>query len=277
MQDLRVDVSIIIAAFDEGPAIGDVLSKTALVMNRLNLPYEIIVVDDGSTDNTKQVALVHGAKVIWDGKNHGKGYSVRKALEQAHGDIIVTIDADGEHKPEDIPKLIEALNNEADVAVGSRFLGDGEYFTTGLNVIGNKLLNLAITVLTGKYITDSQTGFRAFRRAFFERINLESNGFEIEAEITVKSLLNGFRLKEVPVSCTRRENGRSKLKIASDGFKMLRTILRSSVIRVDYGAMGASTGSLRNITIEKRRLRFLAIGLGMSFATAVLLRVLIPL
>lgn len=228
MQQQQPEISIVIAAFNEAEAIGRVMTQTTAVMDELNLAYEIIVVDDGSTDTTKEVASSYGATVISDGKNHGKGYSVRKAFQQAQGNIIVTMDADGEHKPEEIPKLIYPLNNGTDVVAGSRFLGNGKDFTARLNVIGNKFLNFTITALTGKYVTDSQTGFRAFKRAFLEQVNLESNGFEIETEITVKSLRNGFKLEEVPISCERREYGKSKIKIAHDMVKIFRTILRSS-------------------------------------------------
>jgi glycosyltransferase involved in cell wall biosynthesis len=227
MQQRELDVSIVIAAFNEAEAIGQVMKQTTAIMDQLNLTYEIIVVDDGSTDATKEVASSYGGTVISDGRNHGKGYSVRKGFEQAQGNIIVTIDADGEHKPEDIRRLIYPLNNGTDVVSGSRFLGNGKDFTNRLNVIGNKFLNFTISTLTGKYITDSQTGFRAFKRAFLDHVSLDSDGFEIETEITVKSLRNGFKLEEVPISCERREYGKSKLKIAFDGFKMLKTILRS--------------------------------------------------
>lgn len=197
-------------------------------MEKLSLQHEIVVVDDGSTDDTKNVALASNAIVIGDGRNHGKGHAMRKAFRQARGDIIVTIDADGEHKPEEIPRLIYPLYNGTDVVAGSRFLGEGKDFTTKLNQIGNKFLNLAIMMMTGKYITDSQTGFRAFKRAFLDKITLDSHGFEIEAEITVKGLRNGFKLEEIPIFCTRRAEGKSKIRIAFDGFRIFMTILRSS-------------------------------------------------
>jgi glycosyltransferase involved in cell wall biosynthesis len=226
-------------------------------MDHLNLAYEIIVVDDGSTDTTKQVASTYNARVLSDGKNHGKGYSVRKAFQQAQGDIIVTIDADGEHKPEEIPKLINPLNNGTDVVAGSRFLGNGKGFTTRLNVIGNKFLNFTITILTGKYITDSQTGFRAFKKAFIEQVNLESNGFEIEAEITVKSLRNGFKLEEVPVSCERREQGKSKIRIGFDSAKIFRTILKSSFTPIAHGSYSHETHETQGLFPPTLRIKLL--------------------
>lgn len=228
MQERIPAVSIVIPAYNEGKSIGDVISRVAAVMKALRVFYEIIVVDDGSTDNTKNVASAHKAKVISNGKNHGKGYAVRKAFRQARGEIILTIDADGEHKPKEIPQLLYPLYNGVDIVAGSRFMGKGKDFTTKLNQIGNKLLNLVILITTGKYVTDSQTGFRAFKRSFLRQVSLESNGYEIETEITVKGLRNGFKLEEIPIFCERRESGKSKLKIAFDGIKIMNTILRSS-------------------------------------------------
>jgi hypothetical protein len=89
-------------------------------------------------------------------------------------------------------------------------------------------------MMTGKFITDSQTGFRAFKKTFLRQINLESDGFEIETEITVKGLRNGFRLEEIPIFCERREAGKSKSRIAFDGFKMMTTILKSSFTPVTH-------------------------------------------
>jgi glycosyltransferase involved in cell wall biosynthesis len=222
-------VSIVIPAFNEGKTIGDVISRVTAVMEKLRVQHEIVVVDDGSTDDTKRVALASNAIVLGDGSNHGKGHAMRKAFRQARGEIIVTIDADGEHCPEEIPKLIYPLYNGTDIVAGSRFLGEGENFTTTLNRIGNKLLNLSITMMTGKHITDSQTGFRAFKKTFLNQIALKSDGFEIETEITVKGLRNGFKLEEIPILCLRREEGKSSMRILFDGFKMFTIILRCGI------------------------------------------------
>jgi glycosyltransferase involved in cell wall biosynthesis len=241
VQQWRPAVSIVIPAYNEGKTIGDVISRVTAVMEKLRVRHEIVVVDDGSTDDTKRVALASNAIVIGDGSNHGKGHAMRKAFLQARGEIIVTIDADGEHKPEEIPKLIYPLYNGTDIVAGSRFLGDGKNFTTRLNQIGNKLLNLAITMMTGKYITDSQTGFRAFKKTFLHQITLKSNCFEIETEITVKGLRNGFKLEEIPIFCSRREEGKSKLRIAFDGFRMFTIILRYAIAPVTHDACNPQT------------------------------------
>jgi glycosyltransferase involved in cell wall biosynthesis len=222
-------VSVVIPAYNEEKTIGNVIEETIQIMDSLGLPYEIIVVDDGSTDRTKEEASRYKATVLSNGRNRGKGYALRKGFQHAQGDIIVTIDADGSHKPKEIPDLINPLFNGADTVAGSRFLGDGRNHTSKLHILGNHLINMTIMVLTRKIITDSQTGLRAFKKEFLQKISLESYGYEIETEITVKSLKNGFKLKEVPVSCEKRRYSISKLRILSDGFKILKTILKSSI------------------------------------------------
>jgi glycosyltransferase involved in cell wall biosynthesis len=220
---------VVIPAYNEEKTIGNVIEETIQIMDSLGLPYEIIVVDDGSTDRTREVASRYKATVLSNGRNRGKGYALRKGFQHTQGDIVVTIDADGSHKPKEIPDLINPLFNGADIVAGSRFLGDGRNHTCKLHMLGNHLINTAIMVLTRKLITDSQTGLRAFKREFLQKIHLESYGYEIETEITVKSLKNGFKLKEVPISCEKRKYNISRLKILSDGFKILKTILKTSI------------------------------------------------
>jgi glycosyltransferase involved in cell wall biosynthesis len=222
-------VSIIIPAFNEEKTVGTVIRDTSEIMDGYGLPYEIIVVNDGSTDNTEIVATsTFKATVFSNEPNRGKGYCLKRALQHARGDIIVTLDSDGEHKPKEIPDLITPLFEGNDIVSGSRFLGNRPDVTTKLNQVGNFLFNTAIIALTGRQITDSQTGFRAMKRAVVDKLNLQSNGYEIETEIAVKTLRNGFNFKEVPVTIERRKYSESKIKIFSDGKKILSTIIRSS-------------------------------------------------
>ncbi|MBN1358625.1 glycosyltransferase family 2 protein [Candidatus Bathyarchaeota archaeon] len=221
-------VSVIIPAFNEEKNVANVISGTITVMDQLNLPYEIIFVDDGSTDKTGMIASLFKVKVLVNKNNRGKGYSLKKALQHARGDIIVTIDSDGEHKPKEIAPLLGAVLNGIDVAAGSRFLNNKTGVTTKLNQIGNHFFNLTIMSLTGKRVTDSQTGFRAIKREVLEKIDLQSDGYEIETEITVKSLKNGFTFRELPITVERRKFGASKLKIIEDGKRIMGTILSTS-------------------------------------------------
>jgi len=217
-------ISVVIPAYNEEKTIGHIISNTISAMESLKMPYEIIVVDDGSNDNTRRIAAAYKATVLSNGKNRGKGYALRKGFRYARGDIIVTFDSDGTHKPKEIPDLIHPLFNGADIVGGSRFLGRRMNSTSRLNRLGNFLFNIAITILTGKRVTDSQTGFRAFKKRVLQSLNLESLGYEIETEITVKGLRNGFTFQEKPISCEERKCSISKLKILSDGMKILKTI-----------------------------------------------------
>lgn len=221
-------ISVVIPAYNEERTVGNVVSGTISTMESLRMPYELIVVDDGSNDNTRRIASRYKATVLSNGKNRGKGYALRKGFQCAQGDIIVTIDSDGTHKPKEIPDLIQPLFNGVDIVVGSRFLGHVNNSTSRLNRLGNFLFNVSIMILTGKRITDSQTGFRAFKKEFLQRFNLESVGYEIETEITVKGLKNGFVYQEKPVSCEKRTYNISKLKILSDGIKILKTIFKAN-------------------------------------------------
>jgi glycosyltransferase involved in cell wall biosynthesis len=221
-------ISVIIPAYNEEKTIGNVIEEIIEVMDSLGMPYEIIVVDDGSTDRTKEIASKYKATVISNGRNHGKGYALRKGFQQAQGNIIVTIDADGAHNPKEIPDLINPLFNGVDIVAGSRFLSQEKNHTSKLHIIGNHLINATIMVLTRKIVTDSQTGLRAFKKEFLHKISLESCGYEIETEITVKGLKNGFKFQEIPIGCNKRNHGVSKLKILSDGLKIFRIILKSA-------------------------------------------------
>ena len=217
-------ISVVIPAYNEANTIGDIISNTISAMETLKMPYEIIVVDDGSNDNTRRIAAGYKATVLSNGRNQGKGYALRKGFHYARGDIIVTFDSDGAHKPKEIPDLIHPLFNGVDIVAGSRFLGRGMNSTSRLHRLGNSLFNITITILTGKRVTDSQTGFRAFKKRVLQSLNLESLGYEVETEITVKGLKNGFTFQEKPISCEERKYSISKLKILSDGMKILKTI-----------------------------------------------------
>ena len=223
-------VSVVIPAYNEEDSIGEVLLKTNATMETVGLPYEVIVVDDGSTDETKLRAMQYKATVLSNGTNKGKGYAIKRGLQNANGNIIVTMDADGSHQPEDIPKLISPLLNGADAVFGSRFISQREpYSTKKLHIFGNNLFNILIAVFTGKRITDSQTGFRAYKKKMLDEIGITSNGYEIETEMTMKSLKNGHIVKEEPVTFERRKNGSSNLHPLFDGIKIFKTIIKSAI------------------------------------------------
>ena len=226
-----VRISVMIPAYNEEKNIEDVLTRTKAVLMALNLPYEIIVVDDGSTDKTSAFARRKEATVIRLRKNRGKGFALRKAFQHAAGNILIMMDADGSHKPEEIPDLVKPLLNGADVVTGSRFNCKMEKgLTTRLHILGNNLFNLIILVLTRKRTTDSQTGFRAFKKRVIKEIKLFSGGYEVETELTVKTLKNGFTVCETPIAFEKRKNGVSRLNPLFDGLRIMATIFKAYVI-----------------------------------------------
>jgi glycosyltransferase involved in cell wall biosynthesis len=225
----NIAVSVIIPAYNEEKTIEEIMLRTNKTMETLGVPYELLVVDDGSTDNTRLLAERHKATILTSQTNRGKGYALKTGFQKAIGNVIVTIDADGSHQPEEIPKLLKPMMlSGVDIVSGSRFLGRQETSPTKrLNTLGNHFFNFLILLLTKKRITDSQTGFRAVRKRVLDEIEVVSNGYQIETELTIKTLRNGFSVQEEAITCVKRRAGNSQINVLSDGIRILMTILRT--------------------------------------------------
>lgn len=188
---------------------------------------EVIVVDDGSTDDTATRASSAGAKVIPHPRNLGKGAALRRAALSARGETLVTLDADGQDDPRDIPRLLAAIDEGADFVVGSRFLGTllpGSI--TPVHRVGNRALTEVLNRLYGVRLTDTQAGLRAIRTSLWHSLPLAATGYEIETEVLVGSLLAGACVQEVPVTRSPRAHGASSLSGLRDGSRILRCMLR---------------------------------------------------
>lgn len=163
---------------------------------------EILVVDDGSDDETAAEATKAGARLIRHAARLGTGASLStgfRAALQAGADIVVTVDADGQHSPEDIPRLFETIFlGVTDLVNGSRFLGDVKGMPF-LKRLGNSALSIITSILCGRQITDSQSGMRAYTRRVLETITHESAGYSWASEILLLASRNGFRFVEVPI------------------------------------------------------------------------------
>jgi glycosyltransferase involved in cell wall biosynthesis len=227
-------VSIIMPALNEEKTVGKLVSEISSLMSSNHIPFEVIVVDDSSSDKTYYEALRCGAVVLRNDRNGGKGYCLRRGLEKARGDFVVMMDSDGEHLPTDMLRLLGEAFRGLDVVSGSRFMNGESSSTSRIHFVGNQIFNIVIFLLTGKTVTDSQTGLRVLKRKVIDSLRLESNGFEIETEITVKSLKNGFSFKEIPISIRRREYGVSRVRMLFDGRRILRTIVTSSLSEVGH-------------------------------------------
>jgi glycosyltransferase involved in cell wall biosynthesis len=160
-------------------------------------------------------------------KQHlGKGYVLRAGFAKAKGDIIVTIDSDGSHRPEELQHLLApVLENKADLVIGSRYMNHKRVATRKLNAFGVKIFNYFIDIFTGVAVTDSQSGYRAMKREILDKQKLYAREYEIESEMLVKTVKAGFRVAEVPISFEQRTYGRSGVDPLWDGSKILYSIM----------------------------------------------------
>ncbi|NJE84362.1 glycosyltransferase family 2 protein [Thermococcus sp. CX2] len=214
-------ITVIIPAYNEEKRILNVLSKIPEFVD------EIIVVDDGSGDNTYGVAGEYSktdsrVKAFRLEKNCGKGCAMREGVNHASGDVIVFMDADGQHRPEEIVKLVEPIVNDgADFVIGAR-----KFEVQGKRPLHRRLSNIITTRLIRlklrQYVYDTQSGFRAIRREFVPEI--ESDRYEVETEVLIKAAKAGARIKEVPVSMIYGvETGHFRLE---DVFRFLWALLK---------------------------------------------------
>jgi glycosyltransferase involved in cell wall biosynthesis len=229
-------VSVIIPARDEAKSIGELIARirTSLSQKR----FEIIVIDDGSKDNTREIAEINSASVISHGESLGKGAAMKTGASVANGGILVFIDGDGAHNPEDIPQIIKPiLQNKAGLVIGSRdFRGSNTFGSYLPRVITNKIASFITSLiiswmlpLVSKNIRpvrwikaeDAECGFKAMRKQDWSRFNLVSQGFEIESEIVYEAVKNGLIVQNIPISCNW-DCRVSRLSIVKDGAKTLR-------------------------------------------------------
>ena len=249
-------VVAVIPCLNTGHVIFDVVSGVKKYVD------EVIVVDDGSTDNTAEMAKSAGARVIIHGRNMGKGAAMKTATRDIDADIIVFIDGDGQHDPDEIPALLEpVISQKFDAAIGSRhLLGSKISYPLIRRRLSNNLASLAISIITNillpvivllsfrihlnqlgtkfdswffynskskskKVVTDCTSGFRAVRNKQWRKLNLASQGFQIETEMLYELAKHRVVLTEVPISC--KWNGHySSLSITRDGFKTVRLLAR---------------------------------------------------
>ena len=217
-------VCVVIAAYNEGPNIGPVVKRCLAVLKPGD---EVLVVDDGSKDDTSEAARTAGARVVRQEPNQGKGRAIIRGIQEATGDVLVFIDGDGQDYPEEIPLLIAEMEKGADLANGSKFIGRLKDGAISLpNYFGNRFMSGLINLLFGVRISDSQSGFRAFRLDKVRAIPLTAKEYEIETEMLIKSIRRGFRVADVPVTRDRRSAGRTSFKRIRNGFMILGTILR---------------------------------------------------
>ena len=215
-------VSVVIAALNEEDSLPFVLRRLPTDL------YEVVLVDGNSTDRTVEVALIArpDIRVIYQ-PGRGKGDALRAGFAASRGDIVIAMDADGSTDPTEIPAFVGALLSGADYVKGSRFIpGGGTDDMTLFRKLGNRSLLTLIGALFGTHYTDLAYGYNGFWRRELERLDLRSDGFEIETEMNLRAALAGLRVVEVASFERPRIGGVAHLDPVRDGFRVLREILR---------------------------------------------------
>ena len=224
-----MQLSIIIPIFNEVKTL-DTLIERVLAVDLGEIGKELVLVDDGSTDGTRDLLKKYedrpGFRVILHKKNGGKGRAVRTGLQNSSGDFLIIQDADLEYDPNDYKRLLAPiLDGKADVVYGSRFKGEGRAFLA-THYYGNKFVTFMANILYNTCLTDMETCYKVFRRGVFDKVRLRSNKFDIEPEITAKVFKNHFRVYEVPISYSGRDFAEGKKITWRDGFFALWALLK---------------------------------------------------
>ena len=224
-------LSVIVPVFNERDTVTQLLGR----VQALPVPLEIIVVDDCSTDGTRDVlarlASIPNVRVILKDRNEGKGAALRTGFGNANGDIVIVQDADLEYDPRDIPSLLQPIvENRADVVYGSRYLNrDLTVGSSGIHQFGNWVLTVLSNVMTGLELTDMETCYKAIRRDLIQSLNLEQNRFGFEPEVTAKLAKFDVRIEELPVRYAARDWDEGKKIGIKDAIATIYCIFRYSL------------------------------------------------
>lgn len=223
-------LSVVIPVFNEARTIVKVIER----VKQVPLNKEIIVVDDGSTDETRsllQMCVANEVKVLFHEKNQGKGAAIRTALPHVTGDLVIIQDADLEYDPSEYPTLIAPiLEGKADVVYGSRFLGGPHRVLFFWHAVGNKIVTTLSNILTDLNLSDMETGYKVFRTEVLRKIEIETNRFGFEPEITAKVARMKCRVYEVPISYWGRDYSEGKKINWKDGLAAIYWIFRFNLL-----------------------------------------------
>jgi len=230
-------VAILLPAYNEEVAIASMILLSSRYAD------EVIVIDDGSTDRTAEVSELAGATVLRHNTNQGKGVALKTGFTYAKNfDIIVTIDADGQHNPSEIPSLIKPIEDgQADLVNGSRYINGKDTSTPKYRRVGQTVLDTATNIASGVKLTDSQSGFRAFSSVCFKYFNFDPEGFGIESDMLIEASNNNLRIMEVEIT-VRYDVNTTTANPVVQGFSVLIRVLELMRLNrplILYGIAGA--------------------------------------
>ncbi len=222
-----MDISVVIPVFNEARTIREIVARVW----KTGLIREIVIVDDGSTDGTREILQemqqTDRVRVFLHDRNLGKGAAVRTGIQNATGEIVIIQDADLEYDPRDYPALIKPLEEGiADIVYGSRFLGGARRPILFWNMVANKILTLVTNILYNNILSDMETGYKVFRRELIKDIPLHARRFEFEPEFTAKVLKRHIRIFEVPITFNPRDYSQGKKIHAGDAFVAMWTLIK---------------------------------------------------
>jgi glycosyltransferase involved in cell wall biosynthesis len=220
-------LSVIIPVYNEVESIQAILKR----VQDTKLVHEIIVVDDGSKDGTRDVLKTldgkKGIRIILHEHNKGKGAAVRTGMAAAKGDVLLIQDADLEYDPRDYPQLLKPINDGlADVVYGSRFLGGSHRVAMFWHMVANRILTFMTNILYNTILTDMETGYKVFRREILNGMVLHANSFDFEPEFTAKILKRHFRIFEVQITFNPRDYTQGKKIKLKDAFEAVWTLIK---------------------------------------------------
>lgn len=223
-------LSIVIPVFNEKNTILQLLALVDNVQLK-KIEKEIVIIDDFSGDGTRDVlkeleATRKNTKIIYKDQNEGKGAALRTGFANTTGDYVIVQDADLEYDPSDYLKLVAAIDKDSvDVVYGSRFSGDYEDMSS-LHYWGNKFLTILTNLLFGVVLTDMETCYKLLPGDFARNMQIESNRFNFEPEVTAKILRSKLKLKEIPISYRGRKHSEGKKITWKDGFSAVLTLVK---------------------------------------------------